>query len=58
MLVVTNSLSSIHFDTFLRKIVPFFINDLGMGGSMLVQLTGNARLGDVMNAKKIKLDVC
>lgn len=30
-----------------------------MGGTMLVELIGNAKLGDVMNAKKIcALDVC
>lgn len=38
--------------------VPFFVNDLGVGGSVLVQLTGNnARLGDVINAKKKNLCV-
>lgn len=39
--------------------VPFFVNDLGVGGSVLVQLTGNnARLGDVINAKKKKKSMC
>lgn len=38
--------------------VPFFINDLGMGGSVLVHLAANARLGDVMNTKKKKIFMC
>lgn len=37
---------------FWQKSVPFFSNDLGMGENVLVQLTGNARLGDVMNKEK------